>query len=102
VNDRSLAQVYGSAAPEIVRTEPTEERILVAVAEGMGITLLVDERAVTLRYPGVFFGIFLILSRPLSLGSRSVSRRRWRLVASSILLKKLCASPARDHLTCSS
>jgi hypothetical protein len=97
VYDRSLAQVYGSAAPDIVRTEPTGERILVAVAEGMGITLLVEERAVTLRYSGVFFGVFLILSRPLFLGSRCVSRGRWRLVASSILLEKLCASAARDH-----
>ena len=44
--------------PEIVRTEPTEERILVAVAEGTGITLLVEERAVTLRYPGVTFRRF--------------------------------------------
>jgi len=58
VYDTSLAQVYGSAPPDIVRTEPTEERILVAVAEGTGITLLVEERAVTLRYPGVIFRRF--------------------------------------------
>jgi DNA-binding transcriptional LysR family regulator len=58
VYDRSLSQVYGSTPPHIVRTEPTEERILVAVAEGMGITLLVEERAVTLRYPGVTFRRF--------------------------------------------
>jgi hypothetical protein len=41
-----------------VRTEPTEERILVAVAKGTGITRLVEERAVTLRYPGVTFRRF--------------------------------------------
>jgi DNA-binding transcriptional LysR family regulator len=58
VYDRSLAQVYGAAPPDIVRTEPTEERILVAVAEGTGVTLLVEERAVTLRYPGVIFRHF--------------------------------------------
>jgi DNA-binding transcriptional LysR family regulator len=34
------------------------ERILVAVAAGTGITLLVEERAVTLRYPGVTFRRF--------------------------------------------
>ncbi|MBV9545111.1 MAG: LysR family transcriptional regulator [Chloroflexi bacterium] len=58
VYDHSLSQVYGSSPPDIVRTEPTEERILVAVAEGVGITLLVEERAVTLRYPGVTFRRF--------------------------------------------
>ena len=58
VYGRSLAQVYGSAAPDIVRTEPTEESILVAVAEGMGITLLVEERADTLLYSGVFSAFF--------------------------------------------
>jgi DNA-binding transcriptional LysR family regulator len=58
VFDRSLSQVYGLSPPQIVRTEPTEERILVAVAEGTGITLLVEERAVTLRYPGVTFRRF--------------------------------------------
>ena len=57
--DRSLAQVYGSAAaPDIVRTEPSEERMLVAVAEGAGITLLVEDRAATLRYPGVTYRRF--------------------------------------------
>jgi DNA-binding transcriptional LysR family regulator len=58
VYDSSLAQVYGAVPPDIVRTEPTEERILVAVAEGIGITLMVEERAVTLRYPGVIFRRF--------------------------------------------
>jgi DNA-binding transcriptional LysR family regulator len=58
VFDRSLSQVYSASPPDIVRTEPTEERILVAVAEGTGITLLVEERAVTLRYPGVTFRRF--------------------------------------------
>lgn len=54
--DRSLAQVYGSAdAPDIARREPSEERMLVAVAEGAGITLIVEDRAATLRYPGVTY-----------------------------------------------
>ena len=57
--DRSLAQVYGSAdVPNIVRLEPSEERILVAVAEGAGISLLLEERAATLRYPGVMYRRF--------------------------------------------
>jgi len=54
--DRSLAQVYGPAgAPTIVRTEPSTERMLVAVAEGVGISVLIEERAATLRYPGVTY-----------------------------------------------
>jgi DNA-binding transcriptional LysR family regulator len=54
--DRSLSQVYGSAtAPHIVRREPSEERMLAAVAEGAGITLIVEDRAATLRYPGVTY-----------------------------------------------
>ena len=57
--DRSLSQVYGSAsAPDIVRTEPSEERMLVAVSEGAGIALLPEERAATLRYPGVIYRRF--------------------------------------------
>jgi DNA-binding transcriptional LysR family regulator len=58
VYDRGLSQVYGSAAPDIVRTEPTEERILVAVAEGAGISLFVEERAAMLRLPGVVYRRF--------------------------------------------
>jgi DNA-binding transcriptional LysR family regulator len=58
VYDRGLSQVYGSVAPDIVRTEPTEERILVAVAEGAGITLFVKERAAMLRLSGVVYRRF--------------------------------------------
>ena len=58
VYDRGLSQVYGAAAPDIVRTEPTEERILVAVAEGVGISLFVEERAAMLRLPGVVYRRF--------------------------------------------
>jgi hypothetical protein len=53
--DRSLSQVYGGATPNVVRTELSEERILVGVAEGAGISLLLEERAATLRYPGVMY-----------------------------------------------
>jgi DNA-binding transcriptional LysR family regulator len=57
-HDRSLTQVYGSpTAPNIVRTEP-EGRTLVGVAEGAGITLILAERAATLRYPGVVYRRF--------------------------------------------
>jgi DNA-binding transcriptional LysR family regulator len=53
VYDRGLSQVYGPTAPDIARTEPTEERMMVAVSEGVGITLLPEVRAGTLRFPGV-------------------------------------------------
>src|SRR5438105_3491185 len=42
VYDSGLSQAYGSTAPDIVRTEPTGERILVAVSEGAGISLVVE------------------------------------------------------------
>jgi DNA-binding transcriptional LysR family regulator len=58
VYDGSLSQVYGSTPPDIVRTEPTEERILVAVAEGVGISLFIEERAAMLRQPGVVYRRF--------------------------------------------
>jgi DNA-binding transcriptional LysR family regulator len=67
--DRSLALVYGSAsAAPIMRTEPSEERMLVAVAEGAGITLLVEDRAATLRYPGVTYRRFTDPEPMLALG----------------------------------
>ena len=69
VYDRGLAQVYGAArAPEIVRTEPTEERMLVAVADGAGITLLPEARAATLRYPGVTYRRFVEPEPTVALG----------------------------------
>lgn len=68
-HDLCLSLVYGSAtAPNIVRTEPSEERTLVAVAEGAGITLLLDERAATLRYPGVVYRRFAVPEPTVALG----------------------------------
>jgi DNA-binding transcriptional LysR family regulator len=58
VYDGGLSQVYGAEAPDIVRTEPTGERVLVAVSEGAGISLVVEEQAATLRHPGVAFRRF--------------------------------------------
>jgi DNA-binding transcriptional LysR family regulator len=58
VYDSGLSQVYGTTAPDIVRTEPTGERALVAVSEGAGISLVVEEQASRLRYPGVTFRRF--------------------------------------------
>jgi hypothetical protein len=58
VYDSILAQVYGAQPPDILRTEPTMERVLVAVSEGVGITLLLDERAAMFRRPGVTFRRF--------------------------------------------
>jgi DNA-binding transcriptional LysR family regulator len=57
--DRCLFQVYGAATtPNIVRTEPSEERVLVAVSGGPGISLLLAGRAATLRFPGVIYRRF--------------------------------------------
>jgi DNA-binding transcriptional LysR family regulator len=56
--DSSLSQVYGSVAPEIVRTEPNEERMLLAVSEGVGVTMLLADRTATLRFPGVLYRRF--------------------------------------------
>jgi DNA-binding transcriptional LysR family regulator/mannose-6-phosphate isomerase-like protein (cupin superfamily) len=58
VYDRGLEQVYGADQPEIVRTEPTAERTLVAVAEGAGAGLPVAEQAAALRRPGLTFRRF--------------------------------------------
>ena len=55
VYDSILAQVYGAQPPDVLDTEPTMERVLVAVSEGVGVTLLLDERAAMLRRPGVTF-----------------------------------------------
>jgi DNA-binding transcriptional LysR family regulator len=56
--DSSLSQVYGAVAPEIVRTEPNEERMLLAVSEGAGVTMLLADRTATLRFPGVVYRRF--------------------------------------------
>jgi DNA-binding transcriptional LysR family regulator len=67
--DHGLFEVYGSAgAPNIVRTEPTEERMLLAVAEGAGITLIVEDRAATLRYPEVTYRRFAAPEPTLAVG----------------------------------
>ena len=58
VYDSILAQVYGARPPDVIRTEPTMERVLVAVSEGVGLTLLLEERAAMLRRPGVTFRRF--------------------------------------------
>jgi len=56
--DSSLSQMYGEVAPDIVRTEPNEERMLVSVSEGAGITMLLAGRTATLRFPGVVYRRF--------------------------------------------
>jgi DNA-binding transcriptional LysR family regulator len=58
-HDSSLSQVYGDATPDIVRVEPNEERMLVAVSEGAGITMLLAGRTATLRFPGVVYRRFV-------------------------------------------
>ena len=56
--DSLFSQVYGTATPNIVRTEPNEERMLLAVADGAGITLLLADRPATLRFSGVVYRRF--------------------------------------------
>jgi DNA-binding transcriptional LysR family regulator len=56
--DSSLSQIYGDISPEIVRTEPNEERMLIAVSQGLGITMLLAGRTATLRFPAVVYRRF--------------------------------------------
>ncbi|HEV8555558.1 MAG TPA: LysR substrate-binding domain-containing protein [Actinophytocola sp.] len=60
LHDRILAEVYGpDHTPDIVRLEPSEDRRIVAVAEGTGVTLLLRSRATTLRTRGVVYRRFI-------------------------------------------
>jgi DNA-binding transcriptional LysR family regulator len=68
VYDSILAQVYGARPPDVFRTEPTMERVLVAVSEGLGLTLLLDERAAMFRRPGVTFRRFADPEPTIALG----------------------------------
>jgi hypothetical protein len=57
---RMLAEVYGiDNVPEIVRLEPSDDRRAVAVAEGTGLTLLLQSRVDTLRTEGVVYRRFV-------------------------------------------
>jgi len=59
LHDRMLAEVYGpDNVPDIVRLEPSDDRRAVAVAEGTGLTLLLQSRAATLRTRGVVYRRF--------------------------------------------
>jgi DNA-binding transcriptional LysR family regulator len=70
--DSLLSQVYGTAAPNIVRTEPNEERMLLAVSEGAGISLLLADRTATLRFSGVVYRRF---AEPQPVGMLAVAYR---------------------------
>lgn len=60
LHDRMLAEVYGpDDVPDIVRLEPSDDRRIVAVAEGTGLTLLLQSRADTLRTKGVVYRRFV-------------------------------------------
>ena len=96
VYDLGLSQVYGStSAPDIVRTEPTEERMLVAVAEGAGITLLTEERAATLRYPGVVYRRFAAPEPTVPLAVAFPRSLPWRPDGLSTLLNTWGSSRSR-------
>ena len=52
-------EVYGKPPwPPIARTEPEEERIVSAVAEGAGISFIMLERSRSLRIPGAVYRRF--------------------------------------------
>ncbi|MEV5708751.1 LysR substrate-binding domain-containing protein [Actinoallomurus sp. NPDC052274] len=52
--DRMLDQVFGEGVrPPVARWEPEEERLLQAVAQGHGVTLVTEGRAHNLRMPGI-------------------------------------------------
>ena len=70
--DSLLSQVYGTATPNIVRTEPNEERMLLAVSEGAGITMLLADRTATLRFSGVVYRRF---ADPEPIGILAVAHR---------------------------
>jgi DNA-binding transcriptional LysR family regulator len=54
-----LRDVYGEPPwPPIARVEPEEERIVSAVAEGAGISLIMYERSRSLRIPGAVYRRF--------------------------------------------
>ena len=57
--ERCCGDVYGEGRwPEIARTEPEEERLVSAVAEGAGVSFIMLERSRTLRIPGAVFRRF--------------------------------------------
>ena len=54
-----LRDLFGEPPwPEIVRTEPEEERIVSAVAEGGGVSFIMLERSRSLRVPGAVYRRF--------------------------------------------
>jgi len=56
--EEMLDAVYAGHRPPIVRTEPEEERLVSAVAEGAGVSFIMLERSRTLRIPGAVFRRF--------------------------------------------
>ncbi len=91
--DSSLSQVYGAVAPEIVRTEPNEERMLIAVSEGVGTIMLLAARTATLRFSGVVYRRFADPQPTGVLGLAFHQPPSLPLGASSIWPRSLGASP---------
>jgi DNA-binding transcriptional LysR family regulator len=95
--DSLLSQVNGTATPNIVRTEPDEERMLLAVAEGAGITMLLADRTATLRFSGVVYRRFAELE-PVGMlavasGEPPALAARWFLD----IAEEMAHAPKRDR-----
>ncbi len=57
--EEMLGAVYGEGRwPAVTRTEPEEERLVHAVAEGAGVSFIMLERSRTLRVPGAVYRRF--------------------------------------------
>jgi DNA-binding transcriptional LysR family regulator len=51
--DRMVAQIWGAKQPRVVLEEPDDEQVMLAVAGGIGITILETRRALHLPHTGV-------------------------------------------------
>jgi DNA-binding transcriptional LysR family regulator len=86
-------EVYGEPPwPPIARTEPEEERIVSAVAEGAGISFIMLERSRSLRIPGAVYRRF---APPEPAMGIAIAWRRGDTLPTLLRLRELAAAVAR-------
>jgi DNA-binding transcriptional LysR family regulator len=86
-------EVYGEPPwPEIDRTEPEEERIVSAVAEGAGVSFIMLERSRSLRIPGAVYRRF---ASPEPTMGIAIAWRRGDSLPTLERLRELAAEVAR-------